>query len=41
MDLSGSVRFEDDGRARVSEMDMLRVFDDRLIYSWFAVLLRE
>ena len=41
MDLVGSMRFEEDGDAGVSEIDVLCVFDDRLVYSGRAVFLRE
>jgi hypothetical protein len=41
MDLGGSMRFEEDGRAGVSGMDVLGVFDNRLVYSWRPVFLRE
>ena len=41
MDLSGRMRFEEDGYAGVSEMDVFGIFDNGLIDSWRTVLLRE
>lgn len=41
MDLVGRMRFEEDGGAGVSEIDVLCVFDDRLVDARRAVFLRE
>lgn len=41
MDLGGSVTLEEDGRAGVSGMNVLGVFDNGLVYSWRPVLLCE